>query len=179
MEGGGRRSFRCPLDFNPVADCDGTVTCEPDTEFWLIKAPADFTPESFDSHRFPLSGYKMQKIKVDGVKKYYHMVSSPGAALPMQAFLRPSEDSADKLVAAAPLQGVITLAEAHGDHTALHSIPDRPPLAIPPGLKQRFRPFGAIASGVIDSNRKDTQLSGSSKKKKKAKKRRHEEALDA
>ncbi|XP_056396722.1 DNA-directed RNA polymerase I subunit RPA34 [Hyla sarda] len=170
MEGGRCCSFRCPLDFAPVASCDGAVTLEPDTEFWLIKTPVDFTPERFDSHRFPLSGSKMQKIKDGGVKKYYHMVSSPGTALPLQAFLRPSED---QLVATAPLQGVITLAEAHGDHSALHSVPDRPPLTIPPGLKQRYRPFG-----VSEAKRKDPQVSGSSKKKKKAKKRRHEETVE-
>ncbi|KAM4019551.1 DNA-directed RNA polymerase I subunit RPA34 [Anomaloglossus baeobatrachus] len=176
MAGG---SFQCPQDFVPVAESDGSVTSDPDTEVWLIKAPADFSPQSFNSHRFPLSGYKMQRSKVGGVKKYYHLVSSPGAAPPLCTFLQPPGLPEDKLVAASPLQGVITVSEAHGDHTALHSVPDRPPLSLPQGLKQRFRPFGATVPNVSAVNRDDSQLSGSSKKKKRAKKRKQEEMLDA
>ncbi|XP_075704589.1 DNA-directed RNA polymerase I subunit RPA34 isoform X2 [Rhinoderma darwinii] len=168
--GGGRCSFQCPPGFVAVAGCDGSVASDLDTELWLIKAPPDFTPQSFDSHRFPLSGYKMQKIRDDGVRKFYHVVSSPGAAPPLRAFLHPSGVPEETLVAAAPLQGVITLAEAHGDHTAQHSVPDRPPLTLPPGLKLRYRPFGAAAPAVV--NREDSQLSESSKKRRKAKKRR-------
>ncbi|XP_077142501.1 DNA-directed RNA polymerase I subunit RPA34 isoform X2 [Ranitomeya variabilis] len=169
--------FRCPQSFVPVAECDGSATSDPDMELWLIKAPADFSPESFNSHRFPLSGYKMQRIKDGGVKKYYHMVSTPGPALPLCAFLQPSGLPKDKLQAASPLQGVITLSEAHGDHTALHSVPDRPPLSLPQGLKQRFSPFGAIAPNVSEVNREDSQLLGSTKKKKRAKKRKQEEVV--
>ncbi|XP_073498192.1 DNA-directed RNA polymerase I subunit RPA34 isoform X2 [Phyllobates terribilis] len=171
--------FQCPQDFVPVAECAGLVTSDPDTELWLIKAPADFSPESFNAHRFPLSGYKMQRIKDGGVKKYYHMVSTPGATLPLCAFLQPSGLPEDELQAASTLQGVITLSEAHGDHTALRSVPDRPPLSLPQGLKQRFCPFGAIAPNVSEVSRKGSQLSGSPKKKKKAKKRKQEEMLDA
>ncbi|XP_073417336.1 DNA-directed RNA polymerase I subunit RPA34 isoform X2 [Dendrobates tinctorius] len=171
--------FRCPQDFVPVAECDRSATSEPDMEFWLIKAPADFSPESFNSHRFPLSGYKMQRIKDGSVKKYYHMVSTPGPALPLCAFLQPSGLPEDKLQAASPLQGVITLSEAHGDHTALRNVPDRPPLSLPQGLKQRFCPFGAIAPYVSEVNREDSQLLGSTKKKKRVKKRKQEEMVDA
>ncbi|KAM3911715.1 DNA-directed RNA polymerase I subunit RPA34 [Leptodactylus fuscus] len=178
MEGDGHHSFQCSEDFSLVAHCDGTVTSEPDTEIWLIKAPPDFTPESFNTHRFPLSGYKMQKIKDGGLRKYYHVVSSPCTDLPMKTFLQPSGDQEDQLVATAPLQGVITLSEAHGDHTAVHSVPDRPPLSLPLGLKHRYCPFGAVVPVVREVSKGKSQLSGSSKKKKKAKKRRLEEMQD-
>ncbi|XP_075042261.1 DNA-directed RNA polymerase I subunit RPA34 [Mixophyes fleayi] len=177
MESAGEKcSFRCPLNFEPVAECKGSVSSEPDTEVWLIKAPADFTPESFNSHRLPLSGYKMQKIKVDGSKRFYHVMSSPCSNNPFRALLCPPESSEDSFVCAPQFRGIITLAEAHGDHTELHCVPDRPPLIIPEGLKQRYRPFGAIAPLVSPENAGHSQLSGSSKKKKKAKKRRREEA---
>lgn len=118
----------------------------------------------------------MQKIRSGGEKKYYHGSSSPGVGLPLHVLLQQSGVPEHKLVSAAPLQGVISLAEAHGDHTALHSLPDRPPQALPQGLKQRYHPFGAIAPRVVEVNREDSQLSGSTKKKRKAKKRRQEEA---
>ncbi|KAG9469111.1 DNA-directed RNA polymerase I subunit RPA34 isoform X2 [Eleutherodactylus coqui] len=162
--------FQCPPDFEAVAECDGSAAA--DAEVWLIKAPADFTPQSFNSHRFPLSGQKMQKVKDGGVKKYYHVVSLPCAPLHLRAFLQSSGDTEDKLVAAAPLGGVITLAEAYGDHTAMHSVPDQPPVSLPQGLKQRYCPFGAVAPTIGKVKRGDSQLSESAKKPKKAKKRR-------
>ncbi|XP_040269002.1 DNA-directed RNA polymerase I subunit RPA34 [Bufo bufo] len=170
MEGGRRCRFQCPLGFEAVAGGDGSVTG--DAELWLIQAPADVSPESFDSHRLPLSGYKMQRVRDGGVKKYYHVASSSRAALPLRAFLH---SSADRLEAAAPFCGVITLAEAHGDHPGVRSVPDRPPLSLPQGLKPRYRPFGAVAPGTGESG--DTQVSGGiSRKKKKSRKRRAEEA---
>ncbi|KAG8544483.1 hypothetical protein GDO81_022413 [Engystomops pustulosus] len=160
MEGGGS-GFQCPEDFECVAKSHKSATSDEDVELWLIKAPADFNPESLNSRRFPLSGYKMQKIKDGGVKKYYHMVASPGTDLSVQPLLQ----TEDKLVPAAPFQGVITMAEAHGDHTGVHSIPDRPPLSLPQGLKQRYRPFGALVPKKRKTARK-SEISESAKKKK-------------
>ncbi|XP_063794517.1 DNA-directed RNA polymerase I subunit RPA34-like isoform X2 [Pseudophryne corroboree] len=178
MAGAGETcGFQCPSNFVPVAECRGSVKSDTDTEVWLIKAPSDFTPESFSSHRLPLSGYKMQKMKVNSVKKYYHVMSSHCSDSPFRALLCSPEPSAGSLVCAPPFQGIITLAEAHGDHTALNSIPDRPPLLIPQGLKQRYRPFGATAPRAVPDNVGQSQWSGSTKKKKKAKKRKQEGLL--
>ncbi|XP_068105373.1 DNA-directed RNA polymerase I subunit RPA34 [Hyperolius riggenbachi] len=178
MESSGKCRFQCPGNFEPVAECNGGVTSEPDTEIWLIKAPADFTPESFNSHRLPLSGYKMQKVKAAGTRRFYHVMSSPSADTPLRAFLHQQEAQQDRLACAPPFQGIITVAEAHGDPSAVHSIPDRPPLTIPEGLKQRYQPFGALPPRMTGSSGGVLQSSGSSKKKKKAKKRKHQESQD-
>ncbi|XP_063794515.1 uncharacterized protein LOC134949690 [Pseudophryne corroboree] len=140
-----------------------------------IPTPRNRILHCFSSHRLPLSGYKMQKMKVNSVKKYYHVMSSPRSDSPFRALLCSPEPSAGSLVCAPPFQGIITLAEAHGDHTALNSIPDRPPLLIPQGLKQRYRPFGATAPRAVPDNVGQSQWSGSTKKK--AKKRKQEGSL--
>ncbi|XP_077319328.1 DNA-directed RNA polymerase I subunit RPA34 isoform X2 [Lithobates pipiens] len=170
----GRIHYQCPSNFSAVSDCDGSVTSEPDTEIWLIKAPLDFNPESLNSHRFPLPGYKMQKVKSGGMKRFCHVLSSPCSDAPFTPLLcHPEEGPGGRLVCVPSFQGTITVAEAHGDPSALHTIPDRPPLSIPPGLKQRFQPFGALPPK--GGRAVDSLLAGGRKKKKKAKKRRQEE----
>uniref|UniRef100_A0A8C5QJ40 Uncharacterized protein n=1 Tax=Leptobrachium leishanense TaxID=445787 RepID=A0A8C5QJ40_9ANUR len=139
---GGKCQFQCPVSFEPVAEYNGRDVEEPDTEMWLIKAPADFTPESFNSHRLPLSGYKMLKVKVGGIRKFYHVTTSPCTDSPCRAFLPQDEGGALQLACTPPFQGVITLADAHAESTDLHPIPDRPPLTIPENLKKRYRPLG-------------------------------------
>ncbi|KAM9321935.1 DNA-directed RNA polymerase I subunit RPA34 [Gastrophryne carolinensis] len=181
MAGIGR--FQCPLSFAPVAEFGGAVTSEPDTEIWLIKAPVDFTAESFSSHRLPLSGYKKQKVKSDGVRRIYHVLATPLADSAHRAFLHAQgEGSEERLVCAPPLQGVITVAEAYGDQNTLHAIPDRPPLAVPAGLKQRYQPFGGRPPRSASQSEAPESIGQSEesgkKKKKKAKKRRREESED-
>ncbi|CAH2314726.1 Hypothetical predicted protein [Pelobates cultripes] len=176
MEGSGdKHVFQCPLNFEPVADYDGAEINEPDTEVWLIKAPSDFTPESFNSHRLPLSGYKTQKVKVEGIRKLYHVQATHGASAPCRAFLPQDVDAGLKFACAPPFQGIITVAEAHADSTALHPIPDRPSLKMPQNLKQRYHPFGAdspITRQISEGQFAATPI----KKKKKSKKRKLEEA---
>ncbi|KAM4696725.1 DNA-directed RNA polymerase I subunit RPA34 [Rhinophrynus dorsalis] len=172
---GGQFHFQCPLNFKPIAESEGAVSSDPDTEVWLIKAPADFNPESFSSHRIPLSGHKVQKVKVDGVRKLYHIMASPSADTTCRALLPQEGGSGDRIACTPPFQGVITLADAQGENTAIHSIPDRPPVAIPEGLKLRYCPFGAVAPKHSQNRGKSS--SGSAKKKK-AKKRKREEARD-
>ncbi|XP_053328934.1 DNA-directed RNA polymerase I subunit RPA34 [Spea bombifrons] len=174
---GGKCVFQCPLNFEPAAEYDGRSSGDPDTEIWLIKTPADFNPESFNSHRFPLSGYKKQKVKVDGIRRFYHVRSSPCENTPCRAFLPQDVESGQKLACGPTFQGIITLADGHADPSEVHPIPDRPPLRIPENLKQRYRPFGATDPHRVQVPGEETPspVTTSTKKKKKAKKRKHDE----
>ncbi|KAE8584899.1 hypothetical protein XENTR_v10021154 [Xenopus tropicalis] len=167
---GGKESFQCPLNFKPVAVCEGTVTSDPDLEVWLIKAPAGFNPESFTNHRFPLAGCKTQKVKVDGVRRLYNVTATPCTDTPCRALLPQDEASGDRLVCAPQFQGVITIADAHGESSVLHPIPDRLPRTVPEGLKLRYCPFGSVSPKY----KRKGDLAIVHKKKKK--KRKREEA---
>ncbi|KAM4642620.1 DNA-directed RNA polymerase I subunit RPA34 [Discoglossus pictus] len=171
METVEKRKFRCPLNFEPFALIEGSVTSDPDTEVWLIKAPTDFTPESLMSHRIPLFGHKTQKVKGDGPPRFYHITAAPcEEPIPLRAFLPHPGASGHKISCAPPLQGIISIAETFKDPPALHPIPDRPRLQLPEGLQQRFCPFGATAP-----KRGQEIPETHTKKKKKSKKRRREE----
>nr|DBA20336.1 TPA: hypothetical protein GDO54_017127 [Pyxicephalus adspersus] len=172
MEEAGSSQIHSSSNFRAVAESNGSVSSEPGNEIWLIRTPIDFTPESFNSHRFPLPGYKMQKVKWKGMKKFCHVISSPSSDAPFKAFLCPPQGSENGLLYVPSFEGTITVAEAHGDPSALHSIPDRHPPTIPEGLKQRYQPFGSLPPRVSSGE----DAAGSTKKKKKAKKRRLEEA---
>ncbi|KAM8952814.1 DNA-directed RNA polymerase I subunit RPA34 [Pelodytes ibericus] len=175
MESSGDKcQFQCPLNFEQVAQYDGRGISETDTEVWLIKAPADFNPESFNSHRLPLSGYKTQKVKLDGVRRLYHSSASLYTDIPCRAFLSRDENSEEKMTCAPAFQGILTIADGHADTKTLHAISDRPPLTIPQDLKLRYCPFGAEAP--TQGQQSDGQLTDEprKKKKKKAKKRNRE-----
>ncbi|KAM5126711.1 DNA-directed RNA polymerase I subunit RPA34 [Mantella aurantiaca] len=172
MAKAGRMGF--PSSYEVVAECDGSVTSEPDTEIWLIRTPPDFTPESLNARRLPLPGYKMQKVKCGGgVKKFLHVFSSPSPDPPLRAFLCPPLGSGDRLLGLPSFEGTMTVAEAHGDLGDLHSVPDRPPLALPPGLKPRFQPFGAPPPRTGNANQ--SLPSGDTRKMKKSKKRKRDQ----
>ncbi|XP_053544753.1 DNA-directed RNA polymerase I subunit RPA34 isoform X2 [Bombina bombina] len=174
METAGERfTFQCPLNFEPAAKLDGTVTSDPDTEVWLIKAPADFTPESFTSHRISLSSNKTLKVTSDGIKRRFQVSASPcDEPLPCRAFLPQPGASQVKLTCAPAIQGIITVAETYKEPPALHPIPDRPPLTIPDGLQHRFQPFGAIPPKRVPD-----PLDSTPKIKKKSKKRKRQETV--
>ncbi|KAG8448461.1 hypothetical protein GDO86_015523 [Hymenochirus boettgeri] len=163
-DSGDKVVFNCPLNFEPLAVCDGTVSSDPDLEVWLIKTPADFNPESFTTHRLPLSGHKTQKVKVDGVRRLYHVTASSCTDAPYRALL----PQGDKLVCAPPFHGFITISDSLGDSTAIHAIPDRPPVSIPEGLKLRYCPFGSVAPR---SKREGNLTNLPTKKKSKKRKR--------
>ncbi|CAI9533798.1 unnamed protein product, partial [Staurois parvus] len=96
----------------------------------------------------------MQKVKSDGRRRFCHVISSPCSDAPFTPFLCHPEGCGARLLCVPSFKGTMTVAEAHGDPDTLHSIPDKPPLTIPPGLKQRFQPFGSLpprAAGGGDS----------------------------
>ncbi|XP_018085546.1 DNA-directed RNA polymerase I subunit RPA34 isoform X1 [Xenopus laevis] len=172
---GGKERFECPLNFKPMAVYDGTMTSDPDLEVWLIKAPADFNPESFTNHRFPLAGCKSQKVKVDGVRRLYSVAAAPCTDTPCRALLPQDNASGDRLVCAPLFQGVITISDAHGDSSAVHPIPDRQPRAVPEGLKLRYSPFGSVNPS---NKRKGEEAIVHTTKKKKKKRKRVEENVN-
>uniref|UniRef100_A0A3Q3VUQ0 CD3e molecule, epsilon associated protein n=1 Tax=Mola mola TaxID=94237 RepID=A0A3Q3VUQ0_MOLML len=111
--------YQCPADFVSVfhKPCRSTLTGslkKNKKELWLIKAPADFNPEQW-------------------VQSYsFHLLScNTGRS---QAVFGPT------------FSGLLNVCESYGDshgNLAPQVIPASPAPSIPPGLKQRFHPFGS------------------------------------
>ncbi|MEE6516486.1 hypothetical protein FKM82_025974 [Ascaphus truei] len=173
MEIPGRCRFRCPLNFEPVAVRGASLTSDSDTEVWLIKAPADFVPERFDSRHLPLSGKKTLKVKVNGNRKFYGVTASPSCVIPCRALLPQGRESEGKISCSLPFEGMITIADTLEADSTLQPVPDKPPLMIPEGLKQRFLPFGADAPRG-QQRLEEEQLAAVPARKKRGKKRKHE-----
>ncbi|MBN3309992.1 RPA34 polymerase, partial [Amia calva] len=142
--------FQCPADFisSPYKPCSGTSLknlTNSKTEVWLIKAPANFNPESFAGTKIPLIGTETLKPKSSGgTQQVYNIFSTPKEQRDM-CLLTSSGDSG-KILCTPGFAGIINICETFGDcnaNQAPKAIPASPPPRIPEGLKQRFQPFGS------------------------------------
>uniref|UniRef100_A0A3B4H7S6 CD3e molecule associated protein n=1 Tax=Pundamilia nyererei TaxID=303518 RepID=A0A3B4H7S6_9CICH len=117
--------YQCPPDFVSFCHepCSSTLAQnlkKNKNELWLIKAPASFDPKCFSGIKVPLSG--LQTLKVPTAKPSNGMVVGPA------------------------FSGLLNVCETYGDSSnnqAPQVIPAAPAPSIPPGLKQRFQPFGS------------------------------------
>ncbi|XP_067830952.1 CD3e molecule, epsilon associated protein [Heptranchias perlo] len=144
--------FECPPDFTPCprsASRDLTLekVNDPSTELWLIKAPADFDPQSFSGRKIPLVGFQTLKSKTcrDRLYNVFGTDSGTGGV----CLVLPSE-AAGRAASCPPFAGCINIGESWEDTSdggQPHSIPASPAPSIPEGLKLRFRPFGAAPPG--------------------------------
>lgn len=159
MTQGNERKFACPSDFIP---CPFTLLTSftkeklnrSNTELWLIKAPFDFNPSSFNSKNIPLIGFRSEKIKNDGKTRLYNIFSSARETCASH-LLVPSEDH-DQLLSGPSFQGHINICDSFGEPSGdLHPVPATPTLKITVDLKQRFQPFGATAA-----TRSEAMISG-------------------
>ncbi|XP_056467770.1 CD3e molecule, epsilon associated protein [Gadus chalcogrammus] len=155
-------AYKCPEDFVSFTHkpCSGTLSNSlknKNTELWLIKAPASFNPERFSGVAVPLSG--LQTVRVPAAAPGAEAASGGGLRQGLYSVLAAKRSPTDLhlLTAAGPasarvlcgpaFSGVLNVCEIYGDSgDALlrpQAIPAAPAPVIPPGLKQRFLPFGS------------------------------------
>ncbi|XP_067318610.1 DNA-directed RNA polymerase I subunit RPA34 [Anolis sagrei] len=143
--------FKCPPDF--VASCFAPgppfsleVLQDPSKEVLLIRAPATFSPESFEGQALPLSGsHTVNLPQPNGAQKVFGIQAALGRPSISARLLVPSSHSQDRLSCTPPFGGSLTIAERHGDpgaYPVLFLAARQAAPQIPEGLKQRFVPFG-------------------------------------
>ncbi|XP_005370339.2 DNA-directed RNA polymerase I subunit RPA34 [Microtus ochrogaster] len=174
----GATRFSCPPNFTAVSpDSDPPrfsleALTFPDTEVWLIQAPADFTPQCLNGRRVPLSGSKTVKGKLDGKRcRYRVLTSSPQAG--ETTLLASSTEAGGRLTCAPAPHGSIRIMEGLQEYlisrVPLQPIPTSLPPQIPAGLRPRFSAFGGSppVTGLGSIMPLRSPSSGKRKKKRK------------
>ncbi|XP_070258387.1 DNA-directed RNA polymerase I subunit RPA34 isoform X1 [Myotis yumanensis] len=147
----GAARFSCPPNFTatPPSSESTRFSLEaltgPDTELWLIQAPADFAPDCLNGRLVPLSGSHMVKGKVAGKRHRYRVLSSGSPQAGEATLLAPSAEAEGGLTCAPAPKGSLRILEGPQESLSgipLQPIPTSPPPQIPPGLRPRFCAFG-------------------------------------
>lgn len=143
--------YQCPSDFVSFSHkpCSSTLMGslkDGKTELWLIKAPGNFSPDRFNSLKTPLSGLQTMKAPgQSGCGQIYSVLGSPSGASELR-LLTSHAHKPSKVVFGPAFSGLLNVCESHGDvstNLAPQAIPAAPAPCIPPGLRQRFQPFGS------------------------------------
>ncbi|KAG7217580.1 hypothetical protein INR49_021266, partial [Caranx melampygus] len=155
-EPGKTSRYQCPADFVSLCHqpCSSTLSQSlknNKNELWLIKAPANFNPECFSGIKVPLSGLHTLKVptaagraKTDGGQQIYTILASSHSPSELR-LLTSDKKSSDGFVIGPEFSGLLNVCESYGgssDAWTPQVIPAAPAPSIPPGLKQRFHPFG-------------------------------------
>ncbi|KAF7472905.1 Hypothetical predicted protein [Marmota monax] len=146
----GAARFSCPPDYTAIPPAsEPRFSLEelsgPDTQLWLIQAPANFAPECLNGRLVPLSGSQTVKGKLAGQRLRYQVLSSSGPRAGEATLLAPSAHAGGGLTCAPTPQGSLRIFESPQKSlsgTPLQPIPMNPPPQIPPGLRPRFCAFG-------------------------------------
>ncbi|KFO18982.1 DNA-directed RNA polymerase I subunit RPA34 [Fukomys damarensis] len=154
MEGtqsGGAARFSCPPNFTAIRSASEpsglsleTLT-GPDTELWLIQAPADFIPDCLNGRLVPLCGSHIVKGKLAGKRHRYQVLGSSDREAGEATLLAPSAQAGGGLTCGPAPQGSLRIIEGPQEPLSgvpLQPIPRSPPPQIPPGLRPRFCAFG-------------------------------------
>ncbi|KAK5869142.1 hypothetical protein PBY51_010096 [Eleginops maclovinus] len=149
-----RQEYQCPADFVSFSHkpCSSTLkkSLEKDNnELWLIKAPASFKPECFSDVKVPLSGLQSLKVptgaKTGSKQQIFSILASSHGTSDLRLLTSDKKSSHDVVLGPA-FSGMLNVCETYGDSSANQApqvIPAAPAPSIPPGLKQRFHPFGS------------------------------------
>ncbi|XP_053463071.1 DNA-directed RNA polymerase I subunit RPA34 [Nycticebus coucang] len=170
----GAARFSCPPNFAATQPASESprfsleALTGPDTELWLIQAPAEFTPDCLNGRRVPLSGSQTVKGKLAGKRHRYRVLSSTQAG--ETTLLAPSAEVGGGLICALAPRGCLRIIEGPQESllgTPLQPIPASPPPQIPPGLKPRFCAFGGNppVTGPGSALAHNSPTSGKRKKK--------------
>ncbi|XP_065137045.1 DNA-directed RNA polymerase I subunit RPA34 [Paramisgurnus dabryanus] len=178
-------NYKCPEDFVPFSyDPSTSALLDSDeNELWLIKAPAHFDAKCFANLKVPLSGLEMVRSK-GKAPHTYSVRSSRKAPSDLHLLIADGTNKTPSL-GASGFSGVLNISESYSicsENQTLIPIPTAPAPCIPPGLKQRFQPFGSSAPHVEGQGsntspkrtRMDPDLSEERRKKKKKKKDKHD-----
>ncbi|KAG7321830.1 hypothetical protein KOW79_014688 [Hemibagrus wyckioides] len=142
--------YECPADFVPLRySCTEKSVLErgENTELWLIKAPARFKPSSLAGLKVSLSGLEMIQ-STDASPHIYSVLSSRSGPTDLH-LLTSSGKKQSASPTASGFAGILSISESYGDCSGNQSpipIPAAPAPSFPPGLKQRFQPFGSSAA---------------------------------
>ncbi|XP_075770537.1 DNA-directed RNA polymerase I subunit RPA34 [Pelodiscus sinensis] len=177
--------FQCPPDFSSSPFTPEALR-GPSKELWLIRAPADFSPDSLDGHAVPLVGFQTLKTNLDGTQRVFDIHSAlreSDSPCLLTSSTRPGQPSCT-----ASFHGCIRICERFGDPSSGspgQAIMARPAPQVPEGLRQRFLPFGGspkprcLEGAATSTPATDVQEElGSARKKKKKKKRVKEEPVE-
>ncbi|XP_026337837.1 DNA-directed RNA polymerase I subunit RPA34 [Ursus arctos] len=175
---GGAAPFSCPPNFTETSPASEPtrfsleVLRDPDTELWLIQAPADFAPDCLNGRLVPLSGSRIVKGKLAGKRHRYRVLRSSGPQAGEAILLAPSGEAGGGLTCAPAPQGSLRIFDGPQESpsgTLLQPIPASPPPQIPPGLRPRFCAFG----GSLPVTGPGSVLALKSPASRKRKKKRH------
>ncbi|XP_038194648.1 DNA-directed RNA polymerase I subunit RPA34 [Arvicola amphibius] len=174
----GATRFSCPPNFTAMSpDSDPPrfsleALTFPDTEVWLIRAPADFAPQCLNGRRVPLSGSKTVKGKLDGKRcRFRVLTGSPQAG--EATLLASSTEAGGRLTCAPAPHGSLRIMEGLQEYlisrVPLQPIPTSLPPQIPAGLRPRFSAFGGSppVTGPASVMALRSPTSGKRKKKRK------------
>ncbi|XP_051018477.1 DNA-directed RNA polymerase I subunit RPA34 [Acomys russatus] len=167
----GAARFSCPPHFKAMSP-DSDPPCftlealtGPDTELWLIRAPADFAPQCLNGRRVPLSGSKTVKGKLDRKKHRYRVLTSSLQA-GEATLLASSTEAGGRLTCAPAPHGSLRIMEGPQEYrisrVPLQPIPTSLPPQVPAGLRPRFSAFG----GSLPVTGPGAASSGKKKKRK-------------
>ncbi|XP_014017586.2 DNA-directed RNA polymerase I subunit RPA34 [Salmo salar] len=149
--------YQCPADFVAFAHkpCASTLIerlRDDNTELWLIKAPSGFNPDSFSSLKMPLSGLQTMQAPAQQARgsggnagQIYSVLGGPSGAADLH-LLTSHRQRLDSVVCAPAFSGLLNICEGYGDCSTNQTpiaIPATPAPTVPPGLCQRFQPFGS------------------------------------
>ncbi|KAI4896624.1 hypothetical protein NFI96_029882 [Prochilodus magdalenae] len=183
--------YECPADFvshkyNSSASSD--LHSNDHTELWLIKAPARFDADNLAGLKVSLSGLEMVQSTCGRTPQIYSVLASSTSPADIH-LLTSSCTNEDVSLSASAFTGVLNISESYGDCNGNQdpiAIPAAPAPSIPPGLRQRFQPFGSSTPAYTVKNIASTSLSPSKraklcpavgeeqeKKKKKKRKEKH------
>lgn len=149
--------YQCPADFVSLCHrpCSSTLTeslKRNDNELWLIKAPASFKPECFSGIKVPLAGLKTLRVPAavsgaqTGSSQHIYSILASTHCSSELCLLTSDKQSSNGMVFGPTFSGLLNLCESYGDSSANQApqvIAAAPAPSIPPGLKQRFHPFGS------------------------------------
>ncbi|XP_054649127.1 CD3e molecule, epsilon associated protein [Dunckerocampus dactyliophorus] len=186
--------YKCPDDFVAFRHkpCSSMLTDSlknTNSELWLIKAPTTFNPECLQGVHVSLSGLQTLKLPsaVDGGEsmgqQIYNILGSTHGTSELR-LLTDDTTSSRSTVMGPAFAGLLSVSESYGGtRQPPQIIPATPVPAIPPGLKQRFHPFGSKTPTQGGESEADgtpllefTQVSeeeGRKRKKRKMKKEKH------
>lgn len=118
----------------------------------MIPNPASPPPFSFSGIKVPLSGFQTVKVPAaaEGAstgngQQIYSILASTHCTSEL-CLLTSDKEPSDSMIFGPTFSGLLNVCESYGGSSANqvpHVIPATPPPSIPPGLKQRFHPFGS------------------------------------
>lgn len=140
----------------------------------MMPNPASLPPSSFSGIKVPLSGFQTLKVPAaaEGVstgsgQQIYSILASTHCASEL-CLLTSDKEPSNSVVFGPTFSGLLNVCESYGDSSANQVpqvIPAAPAPSIPPGLKQRFHPFGSktpILTCVAESETDGAALGPSS-----------------